>query len=256
MASLRETRPTVLPNEQKHMGAPVVHAPGLPSMEKVDEVKTLLRNTALPLMAADAAAEVRGEHLMERVSSMSQVPPTHSLGPQRAKEGMDMPARSDGYVRLEVHFENGRLSVIGAKDVPGPLTIPTAVIQGHVYEVLIGDQQIALGSIPDVGVRRAFANRDVPGPEGKHRFVQVFAFDFFVRVPKAHVTAENLPKMDIILHNVREVPDRLAPDLAMRAQPSAAVEEAARLSGVRLETMPDVVRSQLEGIINENKTAP
>ena len=89
MASLRETRPTVLPNEQKHMGAPVVHAPGLPSMEKVDEVKTLLRNTALPLMAADAAAEVRGEQLMERVGSMSQVPPTHSLGPQRAKEGMD-----------------------------------------------------------------------------------------------------------------------------------------------------------------------
>jgi hypothetical protein len=84
--------------------------------------------------------------------------------------------------------------------------------------VLLDDQQIALGSIPDVGLRRAFANRDVPGPEGKHRFIQVPAFDFFVRIPKAHVSDANLPKLTIVLHNVRQAPDRLVPATALQRQ--------------------------------------
>jgi hypothetical protein len=255
MATPIEIRPTVLPNEQRLMGAPVVHAPGLPAMEKVGEVRSVLRNTALPLMTPEAASEPRGEHLMAKAGGMSEVPPSHGLGPQRPKESQNMPTPVDGYVRLEVHFENGRLSVIGAKDVPGPLAIPTAVIQGHVYEVLIGDQQIAVGSLPDVGIRRAFANRDVPDPENKHRFIQTPAFDFFVRIPRARVTTETLPKMDIILHNVREAPDRLASAVPMEKQTDVEVVEVARLSGVKLESMPVEVRSQLEGIIGENKIA-
>ncbi len=181
MAIPTSTRPPVLPNEQKSMGPPVVHAPGLPAMEEVGGVKTVLRNIALPLMAADAAAAVvRGEHLMDKAGGMSEVPPSHGLGPQRPKEGegQNMPAPSDGYLRLEVHF------------------------------------------------------------------------------PKAHVTAENLQKVDIVLHNVREAPDRLAPTLAMHQQPGVEAVEVARLSGVKLESVPTVVRSQLERIINENKIAP
>jgi hypothetical protein len=42
-------------------------------------------------------------------------------------------------------------------------------VYGYAYEVLLDEQQVALGSIPDVGLRRSFANRDVDGPEGKHQ---------------------------------------------------------------------------------------
>jgi hypothetical protein len=224
-------------------------------MENVEEVRTAVRNMALPLMAVDPVTKVQGDQLMEKAGGMSATPPVHSLGPQRAKEGGNAPIQSEFYLRLEIHFEDGRLSVIGAKSVPGPLTHPTAVIQGYIYEVLIGDQQIAVGSLPDVGVRRAFANRDVPGPEGKHRFIQVPDFDFFVRVARAHVTAEDLPKMDIILHSVRVAPDRLIPALGMQKQPAVEATEIARLSGIILESTPLVVRTQLEGIITENKIA-
>jgi len=254
MTDQRETRPPVLPNEQKPMGAPVVNAPGLPLMESVGEVRTVLRNTALPLMAANAATEVSGEHLMEKAGTMSETPPSHNSGPQRASEAT-MPTRSDGYLRLEVRFENGKLSVIGAKTVPGALINPTALIQGKAYEVLIADQPISVGSLPDVGVRRAFSNRDVPDPEGKHRFVQVPTFEFFVRVPIAHVTAENLPKMNIILHEVRETPDRLVPTLAVQKQPGIEAMEVVRLSGIQLESISQDVRLQLEAIIDENKNA-
>jgi hypothetical protein len=251
MESSRQIRPPVLPNEQKRMGAPVVNAPGLPSMEKVGDVRTLLQNTALPLMGDEAQTEPRGTHLMERADDMFVAPPSHGVGPQRPKERERVSAQSEGYVRLEVHFEDGRLSIIDAKDVPGPLINPNAVIQGYAYEVLIGDRQISLGSIPDVGVRRAFANRDVPGPHGRHRFVEVPAFDFFVRIPKVQLTAENLSKMDIVLHDVSAAPDRIAPELPMSKQPSLETAEVARISGLRLESMPAVVRSHLERIINE-----
>jgi hypothetical protein len=87
---------------------------------------------------------------------------------------------------------------VGIHEVAGPLTIPDAVIHGYVYEVLLGDRRVSLGSIPDVGGRRAFANADVPGPEGKHRFFPQAAFDFFVRIPKAELRSEMLPQMHIV----------------------------------------------------------
>lgn len=37
------------------------------------------------------------------------------------------------------------------KEVPGLLGLPSAVTRGYAYEVLIDDQQVALGSVPDVG---------------------------------------------------------------------------------------------------------
>jgi hypothetical protein len=174
--------------EQRPMGAPIVNAPGLPMMEAIGRVTTVRRNSLLPTMGTDFAAAPTGENLMTRVQAMSDTPPWSGQGPQKPKADQTAPSSTEGYVRVELHSANGQLSVVGASEVPGPLTIPSAVINGLAYEVLLDDQQIALGSIPDVALRRAFANRDVPGPEGKHRFIQVPAFDFFVRIPKAHVS--------------------------------------------------------------------
>src|SRR5262249_54562002 len=139
---------------------------------------------------------------------MAPVPPTPhppqppSKDPQKPREVPRLPTASDGYLRVDVHFENGLLSIIGMKEVLGPLAVPSAVTRGYAYEVLLDDQQIALGSLPDVGLRRAFANRDVQGPQGKHHFVNVPSFDFHVRIPKGYVTSATLPKLQIVLHHV------------------------------------------------------
>jgi hypothetical protein len=103
-------------------------------------------------------------------------------------------------------------------------------------------------------MRRAFANRDVPGPEGKHRFIQVPTFDFFVRIPKAHVSEANLPKLTIVLHNVRQAPDRLVPGTALQRQSGVETTEVARLSGgLSLEKLPPPVRPLFEKILQDNK---
>jgi hypothetical protein len=152
-----------------------------------------------------------------------------------------------------MRFANGQLSVIGASEVPGPLTMPSAVINGFVYEILLGDQQIALGSLPDVGLRRAFANRDVPGPEGKHRFIPDPTFDFFVRIPKTQITEANLPNLTILLHNVRNAPDRLVPGTALQEQPGVETADVARLRGLSLERLPAEVRPLFEKTMHDNR---
>ena len=221
-------------------------------IEAVGPVTTVLRNAA-PAVDERRSATAPRRKPHGKVQAMTDTPPSSGPGPQKPKADRAAPSPTEAYVRLELHSANGRFSVIGSNEVPGPLSIPSAVIHGLAYEVLLDDRQIALGSIPDVGLRRAFANRDVPGPEGKHRFIQVPAFDFFVRIPKAHVSDANLPKLTIVLHNVRQAPDRLVPATALQRQSGIETTEVARLSGLSLEKLPPAVRPLFEKALQDNK---
>jgi hypothetical protein len=119
------------------------------------------------------------------------------------------------------------------------------------YEVLLDDQQIALGSIPDVGLRRAFANRDLPGPEGKRSIVLVPTFDFFVRVPEAHLSGANLPKLSTA--QCAASSGRLVAATALQRQSGVETNEVARLSGLSLEKLPPSVRPLFEKVLQENR---
>ena len=66
------------------------------------------------------------------------------------------------YVRLRLHNDGGTLSVVGAKEVSGPLTIPDYVSTGLIYEVLVENRRIGLGSLPGPNVRRAAHNQGNP----------------------------------------------------------------------------------------------
>jgi hypothetical protein len=255
MANQEEGKPIVLralPTEQSASAGPVIAAPHLPMMEKVSLVETVQRNPLLPLMGAGAPVHTSGEGTMARVPW--PIAPQSALpsSPQEPKVIPHEAAPSDGYIRMEVHVENGQLSIVRMKSVPGPLALPSAVARGYVYEVLVDGQQVALGSVPDVGVRRAFANSDVPGPQGKHHFVDVPTFDFFVRVPKGYVSTANLPKLNIVLHNVREAPDRLTTLAPLQKQVEVEADEVGRISGIKLEELTPAVRSQLEQILKES----
>jgi hypothetical protein len=253
MPNPEETKPVrrSTPSEQSGTAPPVVIGPHLPAMEKVTEVRTVHRNTLLPLMGAGIQQQTAGEGLMEAVPTEISAYSPPEGNPQKPKEGQAVPATSEGYVRMTIRLENSQLSVIDIKQVPGPLAIPSAVIRGYSYEVLLNEQQIALGSVPDVGVRRSFANRDVSGPEGKHHFAPVSTIDFPVRIPKSYISTANLPKLNIVLHNVREAPDRLTTLAPLQQQPGVNTVEVGRLSGIKVEHLPSAVRHQFEQILNE-----
>ena len=124
---------------------PVVQAPHLAAMEATGAVKTVLKNTFLPLMGSGAGQTGGGQGRMDAVPTHPSTPSSPSGKPQQPKEGAQVQTPGEGYVRLEVHVDNGKLSIISAKPVPGPLAMPSAVIHGYAYEVILNDQQVALG---------------------------------------------------------------------------------------------------------------
>jgi hypothetical protein len=250
------TRPTTMVNEQRPKGGPVALRPHRPTMEKIGEVVTVHRDASLPLMAAaHQPVEIGSDRVMEKFDGAARPAPQHDGGAQKPRD-QHAQASPEGYVRLQLHYNDGNLSVIGAKSVDGPLLNPAAVIEGYAYDVMIGERQISLGSIPDVGGRRAFANRDVTGREGKHRFFRVSEFDFFVRIPYANFTAEDLPRLKIVLQKVQNAPGRLTPGVAIARHAEVEAEEVARLSGVSLEATPEPVRAQLRDILNARGPRP
>lgn len=242
-----------LPSKQEATAAPVILAPHLPSMEKTGEVKTVLRNARLPLMGSGVQQPPRGEGLMAPVPAQQSAPSRLTGKPQERKAAPPSTASGEGYVRVEVHVENGKLSVAGIREVAGPLVMPSAVIHGYAYEVLLDDQQVGLGSLPDVGVRRAFANRDVPEPQGKHFFIEVPAFDFAVRIPKGYLVSANLPKLNVVLLKVEEAPDRFTSLAPLQKQPGVKAAEVGRLAGIKVEELSAGVRPNLERILSENE---
>ena len=239
-----------LPTKQDVKAPPVMQAPHLPAMEATGAVTTVLRNTLLPLMGSGAAQTGGGQGRMDTVPAQPSTPSPPSGKPQQPKEGAQVQTPGEGYVRLEVHVDNGKLSVTSAKQVPGPLAMPSAVIHGYAYEVILNNQQVALGSVPDVGVRRAFANQDVPDPQGKHFLINVPTFDFSVRIPNGHFVTANLPKLNIVLHNVTEAPDRFTSLAPLAKQPGVKTTEAGRLAGINLEQLSPNVRPSLEQILS------
>ena len=238
-----------LPTKQEISAPPVVQAPHLPSMEATGAVQTILRNTLLPLMGSGGGQTGGGQGRMDAVPANTSTSSAPSGKPQQPKAGVEVLSPGEGYVRLEVHVENGKLSVTGAKHVAGPLAMPSAVIHGYAYEVLLNDQQVALGSLPDVGLRRAFANRDVPDPQGKHFLVEVPTFDFTVRVPNGHFVTANLPKLNIVLHNVTEAPDRFTSLAPLAKQAGVKTTEVGRLTGINVEQLSPNVRPALQQIL-------
>jgi hypothetical protein len=241
-----------LPAEQNATAPPVIFAPHFPAMEKIGEVKTVLRNPLLPLMGAGTSQPIRGVGQMDPVPV--KTPPATEV-PAKPQEPKAAPPSlaGDGYVRIEVHFDKGQLSVVGVKRVPGPLAVPSALIRGYVYEVTLDDQQVGLGSLPDVGVQRAFANRNVEGPQGKHHFAKLPTFNFFVRIPAGYVVRANMPKLHVMLQNVEDAPDRLTSLAPLGRQPDVKTSEVGRLAGIQLEQLSSTVRPEFERILDENK---
>jgi hypothetical protein len=120
-----------------------------------------------------------------------------------------------------------------------------------VYEVTVGSERLSGGTVPDPGVRRAFAppaESRAPGVEG-HHVVQVPGYDFTARVPTTRVSSANLPDVQVAVYRleggqvVQPSVDRPLPE-----QVGHLVEEVARLRGIRLAELPTAVRAQFDRI--------
>jgi hypothetical protein len=154
-------------------------------------------------------------------------------------------ASGEGYVRLHVSVEPDGLSLQNITQVDGPLIAHEELHGDLAYEVTVAGDRVASGSLPDVGMRRAFPPREpAPGQEG-HYFTPAPSYEFIARVPKDALSLKALPQVDVALYGIKEgpVPRTEGPDsLGQRHQ--RQLREIDRLHGIKLEELPKSVQDQ------------
>jgi hypothetical protein len=228
---------------------PVVDNPKLPLMTDEPPRPRPIRGKILR-MAEDPKPDTGKQRRMSafrKAAAVRQpkIRPEQKEGSVTRAEAAQQP---EGYVRLRLRVTDGEMSVVGAKAVEGPLVEPK--LQGALaYEVTVGEKRIAAGGIPDVGERRSF-----PDPEGKgemsgHHVEELRTYEVNVRVPKEHVSAAALPRLEIALYKMKEeLPeprgDRLPPG-PIGAQFERELREVGRMKGIRPDRLARPVAQQV-----------
>jgi hypothetical protein len=235
---------------------PIVENPLLPPMAPVDKVRgaRVANIQAGTRMERQPVFKPGGPGRMDpvpRVTKASQAmpsPPRH-LGEQRKAVMSSLAESPLSYVRLRLHFEGGHLSIVGAREVPGPLSVPDYIGTGLAYEVVAEGRRIGLGSLPDANSRRAFTNIDQKEAALGHNPTEVDSYDFDVRVSRSELSPERIPQTQIHLHQIAAAPSvPLGPE-PLRAQLPDVVNTIASLSTIDLAHMEPTARADLARIL-------
>jgi hypothetical protein len=93
-------------------------------------------------------------------------------------------------------------------------------------------------------MRRSFPPPEpAPGQEG-HYFTPAPSYEFIARVPKAAISLDALPDVDVALYGIKEgpVPRTEGPEPLAAVHPRQ-LREVARLRGIDLDALPRQVRA-------------
>lgn len=249
---------------QKEGAPPIVENSGLPAMAAVGTDLSAAAATAAATKVAVGNPALRLVGVKEAMGSlklptagtlMSALPAADALakatgggshGDQAAPRVAVDAAAGQSYVRMLISVSGTQVTVSQVAEVPGPLSDPSPLHGGLAYEVTVGDRSLRVGSIPDPGVRRAFASDQAPEQFREHFFVEVADYEFTVRVPKQALAAVDLPSVHVAVLQVD--PGQViqpAGDKPLATQFPQLVKEVARLQGIRAETLAEPVRTAL-----------
>ena len=157
---------------------------------------------------------------------------------------------TEAYLRLRLRVENSEISVVEAHKVDGPLIMPDTIDGNLAYEVTVGSNRIAAGSITDVGVNRSFPNpQGVSGQEG-HFFVELPSYEFNVRIPRDDLSPSTLPKAEVAIYRVKAPLNQSISDKPLRSQFSSELREVARLKGIPVKKLPKRSQSEINQLFH------
>lgn len=253
-------RPGHRPDRQ-HDGEAVVEDASLPRMAPAEE-------KAFDVMTS-------AERIVHEPASATLAPPMHDAGPtgprmaafdekavasdasireayidrgeQRAR---DVREQAEGYVRLRLRLENGKLAVVGARRVEGPLAFDESLQGELVYEVRAGDRRIGIGSVPDAGEMRSFPPPEPREGQVGHHVVPLRATEFNVRVLADDLRAETLDGIAVDVYSVKAQPER--PRLSAQSLGAQLEQETrlvARLDRIDTGRLDARVRDELKQAI-------
>ncbi|HSK17771.1 MAG TPA: hypothetical protein VK912_01425 [Longimicrobiales bacterium] len=250
--------------ERQGDGAPIVEDPRLPRMgsDAAPSTELMLPEERL-VGSADAATlppplslkveAQAGEHMAPFRDEDAEDDAPLGRGEQKERGGAGRDqhdttkGRSEGYLRLRVRLENGSLSIVGAREVEGPLAFDDSMRGALVYEVRADDRRIGLGSVPDAGEMRSF-----PSPEPKegqigHHVVPLRATEFNIRIRTEDLPPAALDRLSIDVYEMKSVPER--PHVSAEPLHKQFTNEArlvARMQGLTPEGLDPRIREDLK----------
>lgn len=170
---------------------------------------------------------------------------------EQAEAPVDRDASGPTSVRLRLHVNRGRISVIGAHVVPGAITVPDRLEYGLAYEITDGSRLIAVGSVPDVGQRRSYPDpQRREGLEG-HHLEELESFELNVRLPQKAFTIRSLPRLRVTLFRMKERPEGgLVRTQPLFKQFPDQLRPIAELRGISLTEMSMPLQSQIRSAIS------
>jgi hypothetical protein len=228
---------------------PVIGNSRLPRMTDDPPAQKLIGGKKLLMSAKPKADTGKTKRMATVVKRTVRQPKIHpDMEPRKPRTPG---RRKDGYVRLRLRVTgSGRLQVVGAKAVEGPLVDPK--LQGALaYEVTLEGRRLAAGGIPDVSEWRSFPDPNATDPEmARHHVTEQPAYEVNVRVPKAEVSAADLPQLEIALFRIKEELPDAAPALAA-AQPMGEkfereLREVGRLKGIEPDKLAKPLADQIK----------
>lgn len=250
---------------------PITNDANLPTMDDKVKAAEFNRDTggeqmtaAEQITAAEHMPAKKGEgKFMESFTPPNEAECRESAEPKDEYPAQDDPIKEypdddeagEGYVRLRLLVENGEMKVVGARAVAGPLLREQAVHGELAYEIRIGRQRIALGTIPDVGEIRSFPPPN-PTPETHgHHIVESANYEFTVRIPRQQFTRETINDLEIhVIRTKGELDVRQFSPEAPAAHQQDSLRTVAKLSGLTPNVLTDGVSKQIANILGGKST--
>lgn len=218
-----------------------------PSMERMaaDPPAPVVRGAVMPAQPAPQAGPTPAGNVMERF-----VPPTGEPAAAFPKEDMrPFPTTAgpvvgrESYVRLGVRVVHGKMSIVNVAEVDGPLTMSSEIVGAHAYEVVLDAKTIAIAGIPDIGVSRSFPR---PGTH-EHFITERDTFEFNVRVPRAALPENAIPRVAVTLYRFPDASRRIVSG-AIARQPGLQATVIAKLDALPETAFEAQARTQVRQI--------
>lgn len=226
---------------------PIIENPRLAPMK--GDKPVLRRISGKIVFMPDKPASEAGSKVMKPVPSKLSTDRVTDRPDQQAPK-LPPDAAQPSSVRLRVRITQGVASVIGVHVVPGELPAPERLDYGLAYEVRIGDRRVAVGSVPDVGMRRSYPDPERrPGMEG-HHLQELDVVELNLRLPQREFTEAALGRLNVQMFRMKgQPPTQPLTTAPLMQQFPDLLRPAAELRGIKLEVLPPTLRSSMQAAL-------
>jgi hypothetical protein len=253
MAKRRTRKSAPRGQRQKDGAPPIIEDAHLPRMGEAPPADTKSRAVMPESPEPDTGKRNRMRPLRKAAAAAAGQPPARGFRdqepPRRSRSSKDDGSGGDGYLRLRVLVEPGKLSLVGGTVVEGPLAQAAELHPGLAYEVTLGSRRVAVGQVQDAGVWRSFGDPSGRPALSGHHITLLPSYEIAVRVPLTGLSMAALRRANLTVYRWRGDAADTQGERSVKARLGKRVETIGRLKGIRIDSLPKAAGARLKAAL-------